>query len=321
VYNIIDDNYNVEGDKMDENNKVELKNEIESEDNKKETPLSVRVDSYYKDLFLEYSEQPGFSRKRLMENMISTYISRGKEENRQSNLNLEHEISLIAGSLEDILKTFKTISAKAQDTIGSNKNLHHQQMENLRKNQETLELKLEGFEKEGKELKLHNKELQLNIKNLEEENVKLKDRTVLLQREAKEAKEAHAAILNEVYTLRRIDGENIKLLAQNKELSAKIEELNKIIDRKHKDAEELSYDYEMLELKKSKEIEKLQSEVEGLSNQIKATQNDRHEELKELETMIRREIQLQKEAEILELKLKYNDLQMKYIEDIGFSKR
>jgi DNA repair exonuclease SbcCD ATPase subunit len=306
---------------MDENNNFEFKKEIESEDNKKETPLSVRVDAYYKDLFLELSEQPGYNRKRLLENMISTYISKGREESRQSNLNLEHEISLIAGSLEDILKNFKIISMKAQDTIGSNKNLHLQQMENLKRDMETLEVKLEGLEKEGKELKLNNKELQLNIKNVMEENIKLKEKTVLLQKEEKDAKDAHAAILNEVYNLRRIEGENIKLLSQNKELSAKIEDLRKTIGKKDKEMEKLSYDYEMFELKKSKEINSLQSEIDSLSNKISNLKNNSQDEHKKSEALIRRELQLQKEAEILELKHKYNDLQMKYIEDIGILRK
>jgi predicted RNase H-like nuclease (RuvC/YqgF family) len=287
------------------------------EDNKKETPLSVRVDSYYKDLFLELSEQPGYNRKRLLENMISSYIRKGRAEERQNSLNLENEISLISGSLDDILKVFKTISIKAQDTISSNKGLHDQQIENMKKNIGALEIKIQGLEEERKDLKLQNKELQLNIKDTSEENKRLNDKFTYLYEEFTKTKDAHGVVLNEVYNLRRIEGENFKIVSENKELLANIEDLKRIINRKEKDTEKLRYEYEMLELKRNKEIELLKAQIDGLSGQIADAQKSKQNEFKELEVMIRKEIELKYEKEILELKRGFNDLQMKYIKDIG----
>lgn len=305
-------------DKFDNN---EGKKELEIEDNKKETPLSVRIDSYYKDLFLKLSEQPGYNRKRLLESMISSYIRKEKEENRQNNLNLEYEISLISGSLDDILKVFKTIAVKAQDTIGSNRSFYEQQIENLKKNIEELELKIQGIEEERKRLALQNKELELNVKDVCDENKKLGDKITYLQEELTKAKDANAAVLNEVYNLRRIEGDNVRFISENKELLVQIENLKAIIDRKEKDLEKLIYDYEMLEFKKNKEIEILRSEIESLSNQIANMKKNKEDELKELENLIRKEIELKKEAEILQLKQEYNNLQMQYIRDIGALKK
>lgn len=305
---------------MDKTNDFEGKKELETDENKKETPLSVRVDPYYKDIFLELSEKPGYSRKRLLESMISSYVRQEREETRQNNLNLEHEISLISGSLEDILKVFKTISAKAQDTIGSSRSFYEQQIENLKKNIEALELKVQGIEAERKRLLLSNKEFELNIKSAGEENNKLSSRITYLQEELSKVKDAHAAVLNEVYNLRRIDADNVRLVSENKDLLVQLENNKDIIKSKEKDAEKLNYDYEMLELKKNKEMELLKSEIDGLKNQIVNMRKNKEDELKDIESFIRKELELKKEAEILQLKQEYNNLQMQYIKDIGLLK-
>jgi chromosome segregation ATPase len=302
---------------MDKTNDFEGKKEVDIDENKKETPLSVRVDPYYKDIFLELSEKPGFSRKRLLESMISSYVRQGREETRQNNLNLEHEISLISGSLDDILKVFKTISEKAQDTIGSSRSFYEQQAENFKKNAEALELKIQGTEDERKRLLLSNKELELNIKSAGEKNSKLSDNITYLQEELAKARNAHAAVLNEVYNLRRIDSDNVRLVSENKELLAQIEKNKDAINRKDKAAEKQNYDYEMLELKKNKEIELLKGEIDALKAQISNMRKNKEEETKELKDLIRKELELKKETEILQLKQEYNNLQMQYIKDIG----
>jgi phage host-nuclease inhibitor protein Gam len=304
---------------MDKINDFESKKEIEIED-KKETPLSVRVDSYYKDMFLELSEQPGYNRKRLLESMISSYIRKAKDENRHNNLNLEHEISLISGSLDDILRVFKTVSVKAQDTIGSNRSFYEQQIENLKKNIEALELKIQGIEEERKRLLLQNKDMELNIRDTGEENRKLSGKITNLQEELTKSKDAYAAVLNEVYNLRRIDGENVRLVSENKELLGQIEKSKDIINKKEKNAERQNYDYEMLELKKNQEIEFLKGEIEAFKNQIANMRKNKDDELKEAEKLIRKEVELKKEAEILQLRQEYNNLQMQYIKDIGVVK-
>jgi chromosome segregation ATPase len=302
---------------MDKVNDFEGKKEVEIDENKKETPLSVRVDPYYKDIFLELSEKPGFSRKRLLESMISSYVRQGREETRQNNLNLGHEISLISGSLDDILKVFKAISEKAQDTIGSSRSFYEQQAENFKKNAEALELKIQGTEDERKRLLLSNKELELNIKSAGEENGKLSDKITYLQEELAKARNAHAAVLNEVYNLRRIDADNVRLVSENKELLAQIEKNKDVINRKDKAAEKQNYDYEMLELKKNKETELLKGEIDALKAQIANMRKNKEEEIKELKDLIGKELKLKKEAEILQLKQEYNNLQMQYIKDIG----
>lgn len=240
---------------MDKYNDIQDEKELEIDENKKETPLSVRVEAYYKDLFLQLSEQPGYNRKRLLEAMISSYVKKEREEKRNNNLSLDHEISLISSSLEDILKVFKTISVKAQDTIGSNKGFYEQQIENLKKNINTLELRIQEFEEDKRKIAIEEKEVNLRLKETVEENNKLRDGAQKLQDELKKAKEEQGKVQNELYNLRRIEAENIRLMAENKELLKEIENLNDVISGKDKAAERMNYDYEVLERKKEREIE------------------------------------------------------------------
>ncbi|MBL4934846.1 hypothetical protein JK636_03640 [Clostridium sp. YIM B02515] len=288
----------------------------ETQDNKKDSPLSVRVEQYYKELFLELSEKPGYNRKRLLENMISTYISKEREDNRQSNLNLEHEISLISSSLNDILGVFKTISTKAQDTIGSDRSFYEQQIENYKKEIESYKMKFESEEVQIKELKLQNNELELVINKLNEENKKLEDKNKYLQQDADKAKDAHAAVLKDVYSLRGLEVENLRRTAENKELSAQIEAIKAIVNDKEKEIEKLKYNYNALEDKSDKKSELLEMQIEEMAKQIDRMRKDKEADIKELEELLRKEFQVRKETEILELKSEYNKLQLRYIKDM-----
>jgi len=293
----------------------------ETQDNKKDSPLSVRVEQYYKELFLELSEKPGYNRKRLLENMISTYISKEREDNRQSNLNLEHEISLISGSLNDILGVFKTISTKAQDTIGSDRSFYEQQIENYKKEIESYKMKFQSEEVQIKELKLQNNELELVINKLNEENKKLEDKNKNLQQDADKSKDAHAEVLKDVYNLRGLEVENLRRTAENKELSAQIEAIKVIVNDKEKEIEKLKYNYKVLEDKSDKKSELLEMQIEEMAKQIDSMRKNKEADIKEVEELLRKEFQVRKETEILELKSEYNKLQLQYIKDMESMKK
>jgi hypothetical protein len=306
---------------MIDNKEINIRQEEEIEDIKKETPLSVRVDNYYKDLFLELSEKPGFSRKRLLESMISSYIRKEKDEDRQSNLNLEHEISLISNSLEDILKSFKTISIKAQDTIGSARGFYQQQLENMKKNNEALELKIQGVEEERKRAVLEKKEAQLTNEELIRENKSFTEKISSMSAELAKVRDSHSAVLNEIYNLRRIEGENIRLMTENKELLIQIEKNKDLIAQKEKENQKLLNNYQITETKRDREVELLKGTVELLEEKIKKITNEKENDIKEFERIIRREAELNKESEILQLKQEYNNLQIQYIRDVGALKK
>ncbi|ERI91013.1 hypothetical protein HMPREF1982_03575 [Clostridiales bacterium oral taxon 876 str. F0540] len=297
----------------------ETANEVQ--DNKKDSPLTVRVDQHYKDLFLELSEKPGYNRKRLLENMISTYISREKEKDRQNNLNLDHEINLISGSLEDILQVFKRISVKAQDTIGAERSFYEQKINNHQKEIESLRLKLENEDIELKELKLLNSELDLENKKITNDNKLLGEKTKNLQEELNKARNEHASVLKDVYNLRTLESENLRRAVENKELSAQIEAFKTVINDKEKEIDNLRYDNKMLEEKSSKRIEMVKMQVEELTKQLTDISNNKETYLKEFEKLLRKEFEIKRESEILELKSEYNKLQLKYIKDLENMKK
>jgi hypothetical protein len=306
---------------MIDNKEINIRQEEEIEDIKKETPLSVRVDNYYKDLFLELSERPGFSRKRLLESMISSYIRKEKDEDRQSNLNLEHEISLISSSLEDILKSFKTISIKAQDTIGSTRGFYQQQLENMKKNNEALDLKIQGVEEERRRAVLEKKEVQLTNEELIRENKSFTEKISSMSAELAKVRDSHSAVLNEIYNLRRIEGENIRLMSENKELLLQIEKNKELIVQREKENQKLLNNHEIAKAKRDREVELLKDTVKLLEEKINKITNEKENDIKEFERIIRREAELNKESEILQLKQEYNNLQIQYIRDVGALKK
>lgn len=242
------------------------------DDSKKEHPLSVRVGHYYKDIFNELSNRPGYNKKNLLETMIYQYVKREEATDRRNYLNLDHEISLITQSLDDVLRIFKTLSVKAQDTIGSNKTYYEQQVENLNTKIKTMENQVLSAEDEKNRLDVQSKSIELKYDKLSDEKKKLEEKLEKLEVELRDTKEEKSKVLNEVYNLRNIQGENIELNSKNSKLLEEIERIKDIVHKADKQIADLKDNLETLEKRKQNEIETLalknKNEVDALENKL-----------------------------------------------------
>ena len=282
---------------MDENNEKTCR---DVEENKKgSNPLSVRVDSYYKDLFEDLIKQKGIPKKTLLEAMISSYVESGDEDDRESNISFLNEINLIAGNLNDIMSIFKTISAKSQDTIGSQKSLYEQKIKNLETNVQILENNSAALEGKNKYLEAVSNSIKLEKEKLEKT---ISDLNVIDTSEKKEIAvyiRKNAELLEQINLLQKEEKENILLKSEIEKKNSEIKTLKASLDDK------------------SHENEKLNKKISYVEESIIEMKNKKADDIKELELVIRKEADIDKKMEILELQRRYNELQAESLRNLG----
>lgn len=281
---------------MDDNNE---KNSIVEENKKDSNPLSVRVDPYYKEMFEDLIRQKGVPKKTLLESMISSYIESNHGDERESNISFVNEINLIAGNFNEILNIFKTMAAKSQDTVGSQKSFYEQKSKNQEATIQKLEMNVNSLELTVKELELENNSLKLEKDKLERtiqglnlsENSNEKDLAVYIRK--------NANLLEKISVLQNQEKDNVILKAEIEKANAETKMLKASI-------EELSY-----------ENKRLLKKVSDSDESIIEMKNNKAKEFKELEAVITKQAEVDKKLEVLKLQHQYNELQVENIKNLG----
>lgn len=281
---------------MDDNNE---KNSIVEENKKDSNPLSVRVDPYYKEMFEDLIRQKGVPKKTLLESMISSYIESNHGDERESNISFVNEINLIAGNFNEILNIFKTMAAKSQDTVGSQKSFYEQKSKNQEATIQKLEMNVNSLELTAKELELENNSLKLEKDKLERtiqglnlsENSNEKDLAVYIRK--------NANLLEKISVLQNQEKDNVILKAEIEKANAETKMLKASI-------EELSY-----------ENKRLLKKVSDSDESIIEMKNNKAKEFKELEAVITKQAEVDKKLEVLKLQHQYNELQVENIKNLG----
>lgn len=282
---------------MDENNeKSQNSDDLIINNN---NPLSVRVDNQYKEIFNILIKEKGFSKKQLLENMITSYAQNDTQKHREENINFANEINLISSSLNDILNVFTTITVKSQDTIGSIKSFYEQKFENMKVEIETLKNNLSVLQEKNNILELANNGLSLEKEKLMSTIEEFQQKDAANKSEINTLNKRNLELLEQINVLRSTETENHVLKSETDKLSEEIDRLNKIL--KDKDFEN----------------DLLNKKVTRLHEDINEINNKRAEELKEFESKIRLDAELNKKAELIKLQSDYNELQIKNIENLG----
>ncbi len=282
---------------MDENNeKAQNSDDLIINNN---NPLSVRVDNQYKEIFNILIKEKGFSKKQLLENMITSYAQNDTQKHREENINFANEINLISSSLNDILNVFTTITVKSQDTIGSIKSFYEQKFENMKVEIETLKNNLSVLQEKNNILELANNGLSLEKEKLMSTIEEFQKKDAANKSEINTLNKRNLELLEQINVLRSTETKNHVLKAETDKLSEEIDRLNKIL--KDKDFEN----------------DLLNKKMTLLHEDINEINNKRAEELKEFESKIRLDAELDKKAELIKLQSDYNELQLKNIENLG----
>ncbi len=282
---------------MDENNeKAQNSDDLIINNN---NPLSVRVDNQYKEIFNILIKEKGFSKKQLLENMITSYAQNDTQKHREENINFTNEINLISSSLNDILNVFTTITVKSQDTIGSIKSFYEQKFENMKVEIETLKNNLSVLQEKNNILELANNGLSLEKEKLMSTIEEFQQKDAANKSEINTLNKRNLELLEQINVLRSTETENHVLKSETDKLSKEIDRLNKIL--KDKDFEN----------------DLLNKKVTLLHEDINELKNKKTEELKELESKIKLDAELDKKAELIKLQSDYNELQIINIENLG----
>ncbi len=282
---------------MDENNeKAQNSDDLIINNN---NPLSVRVDNQYKEIFNILIKEKGFSKKQLLENMITSYAQNDTQKHREENINFANEINLISSSLNDILNVFTTITVKSQDTIGSIKSFYEQKFENMKVEIETLKNNLSVLQEKNNILELANNGLSLEKEKLMSTIEEFQKKDAANKSEINTLNKRNLELLEQINVLRSTETENHVLKSETDKLSEEIDRLNKIL--KDKDFEN----------------DLLNKKVTLLHKDINELKNKKTEELKEFESKIKLDAELNKKAELIKLQSDYNELQIKNIENLG----
>lgn len=282
---------------MDENNeKAQNSDDLIINNN---NPLSVRVDNQYKEIFNILIKEKGFSKKQLLENMITSYAQNDTQKHREENINFANEINLISSSLNDILNVFTTITVKSQDTIGSIKSFYEQKFENMKVEIETLKNNLSILQEKNNILELANNGLSLEKEKLMSTIEEFQKKDAANKSEINTLNKRNLELLEQINVLRSTETENHVLKSETDKLSEEIDRLNKIL--KDKDFEN----------------DLLNKKVTLLHKDINELKNKKTEELKEFESKIKLDAELNKKAELIKLQSDYNELQIKNIENLG----
>ncbi len=282
---------------MSEN--IENSNNSEALDKKENNPISVRIDAAYKEMFEELVKGKDTSKKALLESMILNYVESDQNKKRNSNIDFSYEIALISGSINEILNTFKSMAAKAQDTIGSHKDFYDQQLQNLN-------VKVQAHESKNSQLEERNKLLEAanNGYNLEKEKLEklINETEAKIKSDEKENRNLNSKVtelLEQINILRRVERENAILKSENQELTNEINKLKSSVEEKFL------------------ENESLRRKLDVVNSEICEHRNKETEAIADMELRLKKEIEIEKKSVILQMQIQYNDLQSENIKNLG----
>jgi len=278
---------------------IEKTAQTDLENKKDNNPLSVRVDPYYKEVFEELIKQKGIPKKVLLETMISSYVDSGHEGEKEAEISFVNEINLIASNFSEIMNIFKAIAAKSKDTIGSQKIFFEQKIKNLETRAQILETDCNGFEQKNKLLEATNNRLVLEKEKLERTIHDLKEVDVSGEKELSSYIRKNSELLEQLNILHKAEKESVLLKGEIEKVKNEIVILKSSLDDK------------------TNENEKLRKRMAEADETIMEMKNKKAGEFKELESVIRKETDIDKKMEILRLQLQYNELQAENLKNLG----
>jgi len=290
---------------MDENQVIETEKtgltaeiEFNSSETKKEHPLSVRIDQYFKEQFEALAKISGVSKKMLLEKMILNYLEREDQVNREEQISFSHEINLIATNLEEIMNVFKKIATKSQDTVGSLRECYAQQAENSKLQIKILQEQIQGYEEKNTLMEAAQKGFILEKEKYEKNLKDLAQTVANHERDYQNLQQKNTALLEELNILRQLEKENLIL---HNELTKSTKEIQEGEERLAK----LNY-----------QNDKLQQKFSELEEKMLEAKAKKAVEIETITSRIRQETDLNQKAALIQAHTEYNQLQMENLQHL-----
>lgn len=240
---------------------------------------AVRPSDYVEDEFKDMAKEQKISQTDLFERMFWNYINDMRGESRENAIMLGDEVNLISKDLESILKHFKTIVERSQDTVKTVK-AHGEQKE------KNLSLDVETHKERIKELETRNSELEETNKVFIEVKSGLEDK------------------------LNTMTYRNNELIGENKTYKVELSDRDKLIRNLGKENEQNQT--EITRLKRlNEEISEKLSTKDNRINSIEATNSSLKDTISAFEQLKKAEIasmQAQYEADIMSREKDIKDL-------------
>jgi chromosome segregation ATPase len=240
---------------------------------------AVRPSDYVEDEFKDMAKEQKISQTDLFERMFWNYINDMRGESRENAIMLGDEVSLISKDLESILKHFKTIVERSQDTVKTIK-AHGEQKE------KNLSLEVETHKERIKELETRNSELEETNKVFVEVKSGLEDK------------------------LNTMTYRNNELIGENKTYKVELSDRDKLIRNLSKENEQNQTEITRLKRLNEEISDKISMKDSRISS-IEATNSSLKDTINAFEQLKKAEIasmQAQHEADIVSREKEIKDL-------------
>lgn len=333
MYNIITEQYKFTSERGDR---------VANEDNHdQDKPIrkqkaglgGIRPDDYVENRFKEMASERGCSQTEMFESIFWAYLRKEREDQKNNAIDYSSEINLIANGLNNILTHFKSITDKAQETIINISSSAEQKEKNFLLEIETLNGKIEELRNRNKELE-NNNNIFTDVKN--DLEGKIVDNKLLLEGREKEVYDLKSSIAEKDIHIKNLE-DSIKLMKKEnaslqKDNDSLCEDIN-IKESKIKNLETVNVSLQSTvsnidTLKKSElsameaqyksEISAIESQyksvVINLENKINTFDDDKKKEIKNLEKLIRTELEAEKKMAVADIKLELAEMKSKYAE-------
>lgn len=294
---------------------------------------AVRPDDYVESRFKEMASKRGVSQTEMFESIFWTYLKKEREDEKNAAIDYSSEINLISKELNNILEHFKGIADKAQETVIGISSNAEQTEKNMSLEIETLNGKIEELQNRNKELENSNNvftdvkdELESRIS---ESKLTIEDRDKEISELKSSAGEKDIHIKNLEDSIKLTKKENATLQKEKDNLQEEIS----IKEAKIKNLETVNVSLQSTilnidTLKKSElsateaqyksELSAIESQYKSalinLENKVNAFNDEKKKEMKNLEKLIRTELDAEKKMAVADIKLELAEMKSKYAE-------
>lgn len=271
---------------MGEKYEESAKDVIVNDNKKQKTGLgAIRPDDDTKERFNVLCSANNLSQTKMFEAMLWSYINGQNGEEKECILPLDSEVNLIAVNLENILKHFKNIVDVAQDTLSSERNKNDNDINNLKRDKETLENV--------------NQELKDQLNKLKESNENI---SILKDKYQEEIANFKHVVQEKDTEVQELKNENLELMKQNKML--------KELESKFNDLDTENEKSKVKILEDDNKIKKMEKVIEDYRNEINEVKLLQREELSKLEKNLSMKYESEKNNSIADMKLELVDIKI-----------
>lgn len=286
------------------------------ENKKKDNPLSVRVDSDLKEKFDALTEGKGLTKKTMMEHLILSYIKQEEDNEREDVLHFKSEVNLISTSLNDILSIIEKMVSKSQNTVISQKENYEQQIKNLNNQLNTYKEKIEELENKYDLFEAAQEGYEAKKVEMDEEIHNLQQKLNEERKYCDEANHKHRVLLEQLNDLRGIERQNESLNNDRKELNQEKKKLENSIKGKEDEINSLVRRLQLVSEEKDNTIKILEQRLEAFNHSLIEKNKFLEQEKDEIESNIRKELELEAKETQLQFQTQYNELQIKNMENM-----